>query len=181
MIISPSSVTTFLELLMMLRRSLLFLSIFIFPPTCKYSELVHVYFSSLSSFTWGNMKMILEKFIPDSLGSSSRRSASRLSRTRQPRLSRNCLLSSLTMRASWFFLLSSSLEGSLSKQEAQICDESSQPFILTTEAEKEKLPSPKNKTGLSEDDSNPSKNISEVQPRGGDVSIMPLLTMLCSL
>ena len=148
MIISPSALRTFLLLLMILSKSLLFLSIFIFPPTC------------------GNMKIILENNVPDILPSSSKCSASRLSRTWHPRLIRKDLFSSLTQTASWFFSFSSSLVGSLSKHEDQmllkktLSGHSPRPtIILTSDAENEKLPSPRNSTGFFVRDPIAGKNI----------------------
>ena len=112
------------------------------------------------------MKIILEKNISDNLQSSSRCAASRLSRTRHPRLNRNDLFSSLTTAASSFFSFSSNLEGSLSKHEDQmwlnktLSELSPRPtIILTTDAENEKFPSPRNRTGFFVGVLIPDKNI----------------------
>ena len=106
------------------------------------------------------MNIILEKDVPSNLESSSKYSASRFSRTWHPRLIRKFLFSSLTERASSFFWLSSLLDESLSKHDVQMWGDLWRPPILTTEAEKEKFPSPKNKTWLAVvGDMIPSKNI----------------------
>ena len=122
------------------------------------------YFKWTKYYNSTNMKIIFEKNVSDSLLSSSKCSASRLSRTWHPWLRIKDLFSLLTLTASLLFSFSSSFVGSLSKHEVQMLlketlSKHSPTSILTTDAENEKLPSPRNRTGSVVGEPIPGKNI----------------------